>query len=178
MREVFALAVGSRGTRTLFQISEERFRLVHVESALGFFFAGVHLEKDVERFILGCADFFQFFHGLDTRDGMDAVGDDGRLLELVALHGANHMATHAATVFRHTRLAELEFGFLHAVLAKVGRTKRNCIFHGFRRVELAHPNELYRVAAAARNLAGVTNPCFKSCKVLAHFFECEFHNSR
>ena len=100
---------------------------------------------------------------------MYAVGDDGRLLELVALHGANHMTTHAAPVLRHTRFAELEFRFLHAVLAKVGGAQRNRIFHSFCRVELAHPHKLNRITAATRNLASLANPCFESCKVLAHF---------
>ena len=138
---------------------------MHVETALRLLFAGVDLEKDVERFILGSADLFQFFNGLDARDGMDAVGDNRRLLEFVALHGANHVATHAAPVLCHARFAELELGLLHAVLAEIGRTQADCIFHGLCRVELAHPNELNRFAAAARNLAGFRNPCFEGDKV-------------
>ena len=154
---------------------------MHVEPALGLFFTGVHLEKDVEhlaRAVLPgeCStDAFQFFYRLDARDGVDAVGDNRRLLEFVALHGANHVATHAAPVLRHARRRELEFGLLHAVLAKVGRTQADCIFHGLYRVELAHPNKLNRFTATARNLAGFRNPCFESIKVPAHFFESEFH---
>ena len=183
MREILALAIAIRCARACFEVVQESFRLVHVETALGFFFAGIHLEKDVEDFSRAIctgagecrADAFQLFHRLDARDGVDAVGDNRRLLELVALHGANHVATRAFAIECLARLAELEFRLLHAVLAKVGSTERDGILHGFCRVELAHPNELHRFTATARNLAGFANPCFESGKVLAHFFESEFH---
>ena len=167
---------------------QESLGFVHIETALGFFFAGIHLEKDFKDFTLRCigavagerrTDFLELFHGFDVCDGMDAVGDNRRLLELITLYRTNHVATHAATVEGRTRRRELEFSFLHTVFAKVGGTERNRIFHSLGRVELAHPHKLYRIAAAARNLTSFGNPCFESCKVLAHLFKCEFHsNSR
>ena len=121
------------------QAVQEILRFVNVQAALSFFFAGVYLKEDVKGFALrcvgavageGCTDLLQLFNSLDACDGMDAVSNDGRLLELVTLYRTDDMATDAFPVERRAGCRKLEFRLLDTVFAEVGSAQADGVFYG------------------------------------------------